>query len=124
MRRFLRAKSGFVRMPDEKLLVLAQTVFTSVKDNSFFINPTPSLIDLEEMVSDFEMKLARARYIRSPLDTAIKNEARRKLNNVLKDLAFYVNKKAKGSLIILLSSGFEISHYRKRTDPPEKVVGL
>lgn len=124
MRRFLRAKSGFVRMPDDKLLVLAHTVFTSVKDNSFFINPIPNLLEFEEILSNFKMKLARARYIRSPFDTAIKNEARRELEIVLKEVAFYVNKKAKGSLVILLSSGFEISHYRKRTNPPEKVVGL
>jgi len=124
MRRFYKAKSGFTHLSDNKMLVLAHTVFAAMNNNTFFVAHYASVVELEQVMIDFQKKLARSGHYGSPLDTAIKNEARKDLMKIMKELAFYVNKIANGSLVILLSSGFKISHYRKRTNPPEKVIGL
>lgn len=124
MKRSHRAKSGFVRMPDEKLLLLADVVYLGMRDNTFFANPYPSIEQLDLVRSTFMKNLARSRASRSRFDIAVKNEARRELKKILKGLAHFVNLEANGSLIILLSSGFEITHYRKRIPAPKQVRDL
>ena len=124
MKHSRRAKSGFVRMPDEKLLFLADAVYRGMVGNSFFPDPYPSIEDLDCVRSSFMKHLARSRASRSRYDIAVKNETRRELKRVLKGLAHYVNLTADNSLIILLSSGFEITNYRKRIPSPKQVKNL
>jgi len=124
MRRNYRAKQGFVRMRDEKLLILANVVYLRMKNNSFFIDPNPSIEELDRVRSNFEKKLARARSRKSPYDAAVKNAARKELKTVLRGLANFVNEIASGSLLILLSSGFDITRFRKRIPSPDRVDGL
>src|SRR5690625_7595760 len=69
-------------------------------------------------------RLARARASNSPYDAAVKNEARRELKRVLRGMAHFVNQTANGSLIVLLSSGFEITRYRTRIASPERIRNL
>lgn len=121
MKQFRRAKSGFVRMPDERLLWLADAVYRNMVDNAFFPEPYPSLEELGRVKSDFWKRLALARASRSLYDIAKKNEVRKELNWVLKGMANYVNLIANGSLIILLSSGFEVTQYRKRVPSPKQI---
>src|SRR5699024_9447035 len=89
-----------------------------------FVDPSPSIEELDLVRSNFMKYLARARARKSPYDAAVKNEARRDLKRVLRGLAYFVNKTANGSLIVLLSSGFEITRYRTRIPSPEKIRGL
>ncbi len=124
MRKYYRAKSGFVRMRDENLYALANTVYQRMKDNSFFVDAYPSIAELDGARSNFIEHLARARARKSPYDAAVKNESRKELKKVLKKLADFVNQTANGSLIILLSSGFEITRYRTRISSPKRIENL
>jgi len=121
MKRSRRVKSGFVRMPDEKLLRLSDVVYRSMVDNSFFPEPYLSIEELDRAKSNFLKYLALSRASRSLYDIALKNQARKELKRVLKGMAHYVNQTADGSLIVLLSSGFEITKYRKRIPSPKQI---
>lgn len=124
MRKYYRAKSGFVRMRDESLYTLANAVYLRMADNSLFVDAYPSIVELDDAQSNFIEDLARARAKKSPYDVAVKNESRKELKKVLKKLADFVNQKANGSLIILLSSGFEITRYRTRISLPKRIENL
>lgn len=124
MKRFYKVKGGFTRMSDSSLLVHAHTVIQALRNNYFFTSLASQSIELEAATFHFENRLSHAGYKGSSLDTALKNESRKKLMRIMKELAFFVNKIAEGSLIILLSSGLKISYYRKRTNVPKTVVDL
>lgn len=124
MKRFQKVNSGFTRISDENLLILAETVLTAIGENAYFPEPEPALEEVETALEDFTDKLAQARRRGSPLDTAEKNASREILERVLSELAFYVNKIAQGQLPILLSSGFEVSKFRRSIMPPERVRNL
>jgi len=115
---------GFTRYSDENVLVIAQTVIAAMTDNVNFAEPTPSLIEVGAVMDDFTEKLAEARKRGSPYDTAAKNDSRVVLESSLAELAFYVNKEAKGNLAAMLSSGFPVSKYRKSILSPEIVRNL
>ena len=124
MKRTPKAKSGFKRLNDDRLIVLAETVFNAMTDNEHFPDPQLDLEEFENILNDFSEKLTASRKRGSPQDTAMKNESRKELEKALADLAFYVNKVADGRLSILLSSGFEISQQVTRLNPPELVRNL
>lgn len=121
MKKYQKANLGFQRITDENLLTLADTVIRAMTDNESFIDPNPSLEDVESTKEDFTEKLANARRKGSPYDTAIKNEVREKLEKILSQLAFYVNTTADGNIAVLLSSGFHISRYRSTILSPRKI---
>ena len=75
-------------------------------------------------MTDYEEKLSEARKRGSPYDTAAKNEAWKVLEDNLTELAFYVNKVAKGNLATMLSSGFPVSKYRNSVLSPDIVRNL
>ena len=115
---------GFTRFSDENVLVIAQTVITAMTDNINFPEPTPPLQEVSVVMEDFTEKLAEARKRGSPYDTAAKNDARVDLEDILAELAFYVNKIAKGDLATMLSSGFPVSKYRNSILSPDIVRNL
>lgn len=119
-----QALGGFKKDSDEVLLVKARTVLLAMTDNPNFTTPDPSLATLTTAVADFESKLALAKRPGSPEDTAVKREARKEVENLLKRLAFYVTQVADGSLPKLLSSGFTISSVPQRDDVPNVVTGI
>lgn len=124
MKNFQKANSGFTRLTDENLLILTETVLNALGTNDYFPEPEPELSEIETLLADYNAKLAAARRRGSPQDTAEKNESRVLLEDRLAELAFYVNKVAKGNLPVLLSSGFEISKYRKNLIPPAKTRNM
>lgn len=124
MKNFQKANGGFTHITDDNLLILAETVLNAMETNDYFTEPEPELSEIEQRLSDYSEKLAIARRKGSPHDTAEKNASRIPLEEGLAELAFYVNKIAKGNLPILLSSGFEISRYRKNLMPPKRVHNL
>lgn len=115
---------GFTHYSDENVLVIAQTVLAAMTDNSHFTDPYPALSEVELVMTDYAEKLSEARKRGSPYDTATKNEARKKLEASLAELAFYVNKVAEGNLVTMLSSGFPVSRYRNSVLSPEIVRNL
>ena len=56
-----QARGGFTNIPDDELLVHANTVLLAMVENTNFPNPTPDLADVQAARDDFEAKLAIAR---------------------------------------------------------------
>lgn len=124
MKKYQKVNGGFTKLSDENLLILAETVMGAISSNPYFPNPEPSLDEVEPVLEDFREKLATARRRGSPYETAEKNAAREIMERKLSELAFYVNKTAQGNLPVLLSSGFEVSKFRRSVLPPEKIWNL
>lgn len=124
MKTIQKVNLGFTRFRDERLVVIGQTVIAAMDNNANFSEPTPTLEEFEEVFNEFAHKLAEARKRGSPYDTAAKNEARKVLEDKLAELAFYVNKVAKGNLATMLSSGFPVSKYRNSVLSPDIVRNL
>lgn len=124
MRTKQKVISGFTRLTDENLVILAQTVLEAMSDSPNFTDPEPSLEEVKEVLDNYSEKLALARKRGSPYDTATKNETRKSMERILGELAFYVNKISQGNLPMMLSSGFEVSKYRANVLSPDVVRGL
>lgn len=124
MKRIPKALSGYKRLSDEHLSTLASTVYNAMESNSYFDMPSPKLEDVKTVIDEFDDKLAMARRKGSPYDTAVKNEARKELEGILAELAFYVNKIADGNLPVLLSSGFTVSGDHRTLYEPTRVEGV
>ncbi|MCL4641362.1 MULTISPECIES: fibronectin type III domain-containing protein [Olivibacter] len=109
MMRNLRVNSSFKSKRDAEILQNALTILQAMTSNTNFPEPSPSLTEVQDAVTDYQEKLAKASQKGSPLDVSIKNESKEGLGSVLKRLAFYVNSVAEGNMPMLLSSGFSLS---------------
>ena len=119
-----KALGGFSRDSDETILVKGRTVQLAMTDNPNYPTPEPALDAVRDVVNDFEQKLAMAKRRGSPEDTALKNQARKAMQQTLKRLAFYVTQTADGDLAKLLSSGFSVSRLPQREDVPDRIIGI
>ena len=118
-----QARGGFSDIPDDELLVQANTVLQAMEDNPNFPAPTPDLAIVTAARDDFSAKLAIARKRSGPEETSSKNDARRVLADLLKQLAFHVSTTAKGDLTVLLSSGYRTTAYPQKGRVPEQPFG-
>lgn len=119
-----KALIGFVKMKDDELMILGNTVINAMTGNSNFTTPSPALDDIKTLLEDFSVKLAIARKRGSPEDTARKDESKEPLAEALQQLAYYVNSVAKGHLSTLLSSGFPTSAPAVGSIIPAQVQGV
>ncbi len=119
-----QARGGFSNIPDDELLVQANTVLQAMDGNANFPTPVPDLADVITARDDFAAKLAIARKRSGPEETSAKVDARSVLTDLLKRLAFYVSTTADGSLTVLLSSGFRTTAYPQRGRVPEQPFGM
>ncbi|HWK58464.1 MAG TPA: fibronectin type III domain-containing protein [Parapedobacter sp.] len=113
------ARSGFKHMKDQELLTFGYTVHAAMDGNAYFATPEPDLATLLISVDDFRTKMEMANRKGSPLDFSLKNDSREVLIELLKQLAFYVNKTARGDLSIILSSGFRPVALPTKSVPPQ-----
>ena len=97
---------SFSRMKDDELVVAANTIIGAMTNNVNYPQPEPALVDVQTLLDDFTAKLAVSRKRGSPEDTALKNESKIPLVDILRKLGYYVNREADGHLSMLLSSGF------------------
>ncbi len=118
------ALGGFKQLSDDVLLVRTVTVLQAMTNNTAFTTPLPSLADVDTAWRDFQEKLSIARRRGSPYDTAAKNASKLQLAEMLRQLAFYVNRIANGDLQILLSSGFMLNNHPKAVDVPNAVTNV
>ncbi|SEM17214.1 hypothetical protein SAMN05216436_102127 [bacterium A37T11] len=112
------AQGGFKQFRDNDLLNQGGTIVTAMTGNANFPNPVPALADVQAAVEDFRVKLEASSRKGSPLETALKNESREALVKLLKQLAFYVNTVADGSLSLVLSSGFPVTSLPSKPSVP------
>jgi len=118
-----QARGGFSNVPDDELLVHANTVLLAMEGNTNFPAPTPDLAVVTTARDDFETKLAIARKRNRPEETSAKKDARLVLADLLKQLAFHVTTTAAGNLTVLLSSGFRTTAYPQRGTVPAQPFG-
>lgn len=118
-----QARGGFSNVPDDELLVHASTVLQAMAGNAHYPAPTPDLAEVADARDDFAAKLSIARKRSGPEETSAKNDARRLLARLLKQLAFYVSATADGDLTVLLSSGFRTTRYPQRGRVPAQPFG-
>lgn len=111
----------FSAVKDEELMVLSYTVINAMEGNPNFPNPSPGLLEIQELLNAFINKLKISRKRGSPEDTAAKNESRIPLVDQLKRLSYYVNTTSKGQLSVLLSSGFPTTSMSNSSLVPTRV---
>lgn len=113
--------SGF---KDDELNTLTGKVLACLNSHVTFTDLPVDLAVLKTQTSDFSAKWQIASRGGSRLEIAEKNDAKQVLANSLREIAFYVNKLAKGSYALLLSSGLQIEADTQLTRTPDQVVGV
>lgn len=119
-----KALNNFKKLSDEMLLGTSIAILEAMDGNPHYPTPEPDLTDVTAAKDDFSTKLAAARRKGSPQETALKNESRVVLEDLLRRLAFYVNIAAGGVVSTLLSSGFPTSNPANSPAPPDTPGGL
>jgi hypothetical protein len=90
------------------LIKITRRILDSLKDNTQFPNPTPTLADIEKALSEFSTALSNAGGFDREM-VAIKDGKQAILRQMLTELAYYVSQICKGDKAILLGSGFDIN---------------
>ena len=102
----IRIVTGFLRLPQTKLLQKAQMILQCMTGNANFPTPTPDLAALSAAITDYAAALANPA---SKANTALKNQLRAALIALLNQLALYVQMNGNNDETILLSSGYSLS---------------
>ena len=102
------------------LVKITRRIIDSMKDNTQFPNPTPTLADVEKALDEYSGALSDAGG-RDREMVAIKDNKQAALRQMLTDLAHYVTQTSKGDKAVLLSSGFDINPERSspQKSPPK-----
>jgi len=116
--KYIRAKANFYRYADEKLVVAAAHILDRMENSSLFVDPIPSLAEVKEAYTDYFEKVIEAKN-KSRLSAAYKRESKRRLSDLLQNLAFYVNMVCDGDLAQLLSSGFPVLTGKRKGQSPD-----
>ena len=120
---YIRALAGFGHHKDNKILVEADVILTSMSGNPKFPDPVPPLSEVESAYNEYVACLVRANWTHCRIDRALKRESKARLANLLGGLAAYVNYVAKGELSVLYTSGFPVFTGRKKGVGPEVPTG-
>jgi len=104
----LKVIVGFSRLRDDDVDTKAASIIKSMTGNTNYPTPVPALTAVQTALTIYEASLATAA-TGNPEKTAIKDQKRRDLEALLKQLGTYVQLNCKNDLGILLSSGFEAS---------------
>jgi hypothetical protein len=102
---------SFCRYTVAVLIVFARSVIKKMTGNAFFTTPIPSLTDVGDAVDDMEKKAALAKDGGKTAKSDLK-KSRKKVNDLFRQLAWFVESTANGDENILTSSGFELSKDR------------
>jgi len=103
-----RALLSFKNLPDAGLLAKTETIINAMTANPHFPTPEPAIAVVTTANTAYgdALKVAKTG---TRADSALKNQQRDALEQLLTDLAAYVNFTAKGDRAILLTSGFDIT---------------
>ncbi len=112
-----KISASFANLSDAKLFYKANHICESISASDYYKTPRPGVSYLKEALTRFELSLKVAQ-IKTRINVFNKNEARKDLIGLLKELGHYVNYTAKGNLEMLASSGFDISKDDYSNDQP------
>lgn len=99
-------------MADDPALALGNAVHTALTGNTYFTVPQPTLADLKTAIDVYTASLAKAKN-GSRADKEQKNLDKKGLISLLRDESDYVNMIAKGDVLTLLTTGFDLSKDRQ-----------
>ena len=92
-------------------------------ENAAYPAPPVTMASLQTAAADFTAKIAAAK-AGGPADTAAKNNARKSLLGLLRQLASYVQINCHNDIAILLSSGFQAQSTNRAQAPLEQPQDL
>lgn len=100
--------TGFAGLSDPDFEIKAESIYNSMLGNNHFSTTIPVITEVENAVTSYKNALTAAQ-TRGKNEVAVKNQSRIALTKVLKQLANSVMATANGDLIMLVSSGFDLS---------------
>ena len=120
-----KIKSTFIYCREGDLIKIVRRIIDSLKNNAQFPYPVPALADIEKALLMFVAALSNAGGFDREL-VSIKKDKKAILQQLLIELAYYVNHTAKGDKTVLLGSGFDFNAERGRSQkkPPKLQVEL
>lgn len=114
---------SFGKIPDDTLTSFAKTVLAQLYAQAAYHSPPVPEADLRAAIAAFqEAKVEQLDGGRKA--TALKNQRRAELLDLLRKLAYYVQIACDGELATLLSSGFQAKNENRSQTPLEKAVLL
>lgn len=115
-----RVKLGFSRLTTAEKLLKARTIVTAMTGNPNFLTPPPTPDLLVVTASTDALELAAQNAAKGGTDkTLIKNVAEDELNNLMSQLADYVQVASAGDPVIIESSGMDV----KSSATPPQLLG-
>ncbi|MBL0309279.1 MAG: fibronectin type III domain-containing protein [Bacteroidetes bacterium] len=103
-------KLGFKDLSITKKTSLSDKIVRKMTDNSYFLNPMPTLASVSTAIS--ELRQAQAKLPGSKELTIIRNQKEKALNKKMAQLQAYVEAVADGNPEIVLSSGMNLRDQR------------
>lgn len=119
-----RVYIAYQKWDDYSLSSLAGKTLAAMKNNALFPDPKPEMADYELLVNDYKTKHEIAATRGSQLEKKARDNARERVLEAMRQLAFYVNVVADGDGEILASSGFMLVPPPKAVGYPTVMVGL
>jgi hypothetical protein len=101
----LKVKLDFVRIPNVSKVEFARNVISKMENNNSLVDPDPSLTAIGDACNELELAITDADG-GGRLQTGIMRQAARKLVDLLRKLAAWVDRIADGDEVVILSSGF------------------
>jgi hypothetical protein len=103
-----KVNTSFIRHRDGDLVNIGYLAADSIKDNTLFPNPNPTVADLLKATQEYQQALYDAAGRDQKL-VAIKDAKRAVLRAMLNQLAEYVNTVSNGDKAMMLSSGLKLA---------------
>ncbi len=117
-----RIRLGFRNASAMAILAIGEKALAGMSGNPAFPDPPVSMEMLEQALDEFSLAI-QAQAKGGTLATAVRNNARRKVIELLSRLARYVEDKSKNDLPTLLSSGFPArNRSRAQVQFPKAVI--
>lgn len=101
----------------------ATHIVESMTDNPFYPTPKPTLVEVSAGLSTYAESLNKSED-GSKQDTVNKNNNRKALEYLLRDLGLYVQTTSAGDEAKILSSGFDVKKPAQAAGPLEQPMGL
>ncbi len=102
----IKAIISFSKLSDDEFNTESQTIIVKMTGNVNYPDPTPSIEEVSTARSEYDASLAAAKS-GGREQTAIKNQKRKILEDLLGKLGLYVELNCKNDLSILFSSGYK-----------------
>lgn len=118
----VRPTNGFEDYSDSGLYTKSSQILTAMTGNPHFTTPVPALTVLQQAIDDFDAELQKGDG--GSFESALKNQKRDGLIDVLHSLGRYVDFEVDGDEVIILSSGFSVTKTRESRPPVAPVSNL